>query len=140
MKFLKILVGCLLILSLAACGTTTSSDSSKEKETTKEETSAKQDQVTNKEDSTNENQTTTEENSSKTEGTSDENIVKAEGTYNGQADGHSIEVETADAVMVLDTLESNVNLDQFKSGDKITFEYIANEDGQNILKSIELQK
>ncbi|MBU5212167.1 hypothetical protein BLX88_14725 [Bacillus obstructivus] len=96
--------------------------------------------MTNKEDSTNENQTTTEENSSKTEGTSDENIVKAEGTYNGQADGHSIEVETADAVLVLDTLESNVNLDQFKSGDKITFEYIANEDGQNILKSIELQK
>lgn len=81
---------------------------------------------------------TTEENTEEPNLGEEQEIMKeSEAIYIGQADTHSIEIETADQeTMIFQTLESDVDFDSIKEGSKVNIDYYIDENGQNILKSI----
>ncbi|MED4454485.1 hypothetical protein [Metabacillus fastidiosus] len=64
-------------------------------------------------------------------------VISTEATYVGQVDTHTIEVTVEGEALNLQTTEINVNLDEIEEGSQVMIAYYQNEDGQNILKSIE---
>ncbi|WP_078431811.1 hypothetical protein [Metabacillus halosaccharovorans] len=138
---------------LAGCGTDVSQNTNEpteenaveEKETTdnNEEVTETEEPQENTEEVTEEptEEETTE--GSTEEGTAEENteepeiMKESEAIYIGQADTHSIEIETADQeTVIFQTLESDVDFDSIKEGSKVNIDYYIDENGQNILKSI----
>lgn len=68
------------------------------------------------------------------------------GTYNGQVDGHTIELATATdkavAFQLADEVKplfdsSSTSYKDFKTGDSVQFKYFANDQGQLVITSIE---
>ncbi|MEC2077850.1 hypothetical protein [Metabacillus fastidiosus] len=64
-------------------------------------------------------------------------VISTEATYVGQVDTHTIEVTVDGEAINLQTTEIDVNLDEIEEGSQVMIAYYQNEDGQNILKSIE---
>ncbi|MGG3887954.1 hypothetical protein [Metabacillus fastidiosus] len=64
-------------------------------------------------------------------------VISTEATYVGQVDTSTIEVTVDGEAINLQTTEIDVNLDEIEEGSQVMIAYYQNEDGQNILKSIE---
>lgn len=80
---------------------------------------------------------TTEEATEETAEADQEIIEGLEAVYIGQADTHSIEVETTEqGSMIFQTLDTDVDFDTIKDGSNVTIDYYVDENGQNILQNI----
>lgn len=124
MKYTKIfaLISILLLL-LAGCGT---------KESVKQTSTS-----TSKSTST--SATTSKSTSAAADSTAQTDLIQKEGTYNGQADPHTIEVTVDGEVLSLQVDDSlQPELSKISDGDSIKLEYTVNANKQNELKSISM--
>lgn len=69
-----------------------------------------------------------------------EDVMTAEGIYVGQVDPHTIEVKIEGEAISLQTTEVDVSFDDIEDGSNVTVEYIENEHGQYVLKSIQVKE
>ncbi len=73
-----------------------------------------------------------------TEDVDEKAIINDLGIYVGQADPHTVEIETNEGPKAFQlTDESKVQIEQLESNDEVKFNYFVNEKKQNILQSIE---
>lgn len=121
----------LLSLILAACGTA-AGDAGKS-ESGKEAVSANGSEK--KEDAAESSENETEDSKSAI----DEETLKAEGTYGGQIDSHSIELLINDKAEAFQITEiTDVSWEDIKPGTKVKIEFTQNQAGQNVLKKFEV--
>lgn len=73
-----------------------------------------------------------------TEDVDEKAIINDLGIYIGQADPHTVEIETNEGPKAFQlTDESKVQIEQLEPNDEVKFNYFVNEQKQNILQSIE---
>lgn len=149
---MRMLVALFLLTSLflTGCGTDVMQNSSEsteentieENETTteaNEETAGTEEPQVEGEEGTEEapSEETTEEATEEAAEGEQEIIEGLEAVYIGQADTHSIEVETTEqGSMIFQTLDTDVDFDTIKDGSNVTIDYYVDENGQNILQNI----
>lgn len=109
----------LLLLGIAACGTS--------------------DQV--EDDGNNSETQKAEENETKIDNENEQAVINDLGIYVGQADPHTIEIETNEGPKAFQLTEkSTEQIKALQPDDKVKFQYIVNENKQNVLQSIEKMK
>lgn len=112
------------LIGLVACGTTNPVDEENqgEKETVDES-----------------NETSETDETSEGENAQGEPIIMNDlGIYVGQADPHTVEIETNEGSKAFQlTEQSSAQIKELQANDKVRFEYYVNEHEQNVLQSIE---
>lgn len=112
-----------MLLVLAACGTGGSNDNDDQTETAENET---------------EDSEARDDRSATNEKAKEEAIISDLGIYIGQADPHTIEIETRVGPERFQLTEETASqIEQFQQNDEVKFTYKVNENEQNVLESIQ---
>lgn len=146
-RFLKLLIGILLISLITACGTNSTKDETPNNDTEKNVSdTTENDQATNENNNEENNESVKEEGGTSDEGNQDgvkeesNNIIKKEVTYVGLADPHTIEVQDGNNYLSLQIDPNTMDeWGKIKENTKMTIEYYENEAGQNVLTSYKVK-
>lgn len=134
MKMFKTMLMIVMVFLIAGCGNNSQDNVTNETNETNDTSETNESAETSKQSGEN-----TEEEVSKPEeeGPITETI---EAIYIGQADSHSIEVETENGPLIIQTTKAEINLDEINEETKVIIEYYLDENSQNILKDIKAVK
>lgn len=137
LKFLKALIIVCCILLVTSCGKINNVDKTLSEETIESE-NVNNIQVKGfmeKTDEINENSKETVTNS-RNNGIENKGIITIEAVYIGQVDPHTIEVETDQETVIIQTSDASIDINEVKDGSRVVISYkITN--GQNVLNHIE---
>ncbi|MGP4078993.1 hypothetical protein ACTWQL_03695 [Pseudalkalibacillus sp. R45] len=138
-KLLMVFMSLLLVIGVAGCQSDSDENTADEPGTSDEgQTEKDTDEKSEDEKSqdTNSNDESADEDSSKDE-KAEEDMITVIGSYNGQADSHTIEVETTDGPQAFQiTEEVAAEIQDYKVGDKIVFKY-KEINGQKVIMSLD---
>lgn len=148
-KFIKIVIGILLIMLVSACGTNSTKDETTNNDTKKKVTDTTENEQVTNDDNNEENNESVKDGESDTgdevsqdgiKNDESEKVIKKEVTYVGLADPHTIEVQDGKDYLSLQIDPDTMNeWGKIKENTKMTIEYYENEAGQNILKSYKVK-
>lgn len=142
-RYLSIAILLLLFSVLAACGTTdveeepAESDETEEVEEvedeTEEEVEDEEDDATSDEDETEAEEDETSSEEASDDADEDGDKIKEEGTFNGQADPHTVEIETEEGIFAFQlSMDARELVETIEAGSQVEFTYTEDGDQRTI--------
>lgn len=132
-KYMFVLVSMFIILILAACGTNTNNPEQNNDSPIDENIGDNEN--SNIEDPANDEELVdNDENESNNESENeDHELITETGIYTGQADPHTIEIDTADGPLAFQlTIEARDDIEALVEGEEVTYEYTEDGDTRTI--------